>query len=48
MAERARVPAEGRERHAALVRLVAVVEQEAGHGAQAPVRGRPQLIGAPP
>ena len=34
VAERARVPPEGGERHAALVRLVTVLEQEAGHGSQ--------------
>ena len=32
------MPPEGGERHAALVRLVAVVEQVAGHGGKAPVR----------
>jgi len=47
VAERALVALEGGERDAAVVRLVAVLDQEAGHAARVTPRVRPYIGRAP-
>ena len=47
MAERALVALEGGERDAALVRLVAVLDEEAGHAARLTPRAHPYIGRAP-